>query len=114
MKKFIQAWHEDKVNPLDDVLVRWLLLLGMVDARKQRVYDEIYEELEELAMKDERLLEAFTAWEELSQTLETIIAYQSRLKAILDEEARLDDVPEKGIILGAWHSYNSDTILTIR
>ena len=39
MKKFIQAWHEDKVNPLDDVLVRWLLLLGMVDARKQRVYE---------------------------------------------------------------------------
>ena len=98
MKKFIQAWHEDKVNPLDDVLVRWLLLLlGMVDARKQRVYDEIYEELEELATKDENLVEAFNEWENLSQTPETIIAYQSRLKAILDEEARLDDVHEKGI-----------------
>ena len=97
MKKFIQAWHEDKVNPLDDVLVRWLLLLGMVDAKKQRVYDEIYEELEELATKDENLVEAFNEWENLSQTPETIIAYQSRLKAILDEEARLDDVREKGI-----------------
>ena len=97
MKKFIQAWHEDKVNPLDDVLVRWLLLLGMVDAKKQRVYDEIYEELEELATKDENLVEAFNEWENLSQTPETIIAYQSRLKAILDEEARLDDVREKSL-----------------
>ena len=47
-------------------------------------------ELEELAMKDERLIEAFTAWEELSQTPDTIIAYQSRLKTIIDEEAKLD------------------------
>ena len=97
MKKFIQAWHEDKVNPLDDVLVRWLLLLGMVDARKQRVYDEIYEELEELAMKDERLLEAFTAWEELSQTPETVIAYHSRLKAIEDHELSILHAKEEGI-----------------
>ncbi|MEK4699305.1 hypothetical protein MKX47_06875 [Solibacillus sp. FSL R7-0668] len=48
-------------------------------------------------MKDETLLEAFNAWKILSQTPETIIAYQSRLKAILDEEARLADVREKSL-----------------
>ena len=48
-------------------------------------------------MKDERLLDAFNTWEELSQKPETIIAYQSRLKAIVDEEARLFDMHEKGI-----------------
>ncbi|WPK11382.1 hypothetical protein R6U77_16035 [Lysinibacillus louembei] len=48
-------------------------------------------------MKDETLLEAFNVWESLSQTPDTIIAYQSRLKAILDEEARLDDVREKSL-----------------
>ena len=69
----------------------------MVDARKQRVYDEIYEELEELAMKDERLLEAFTAWEELSQTPETVIAYHSRLKAIEDHELSILHAKEEGI-----------------
>ncbi len=104
MKKFIQAWHEDKVNPLDDVLVRWLLLLGMVDARKQRVYDEIYKELEELAMKDDRLLEAFTAWEELSQTPETVIAYHSRLKATWDHELSLRHAKEEGIEEGIEES----------
>lgn len=48
-------------------------------------------------MKDENLLKTFTAWESLSQTPETIVAYNSRLKAILDEEARLDDVREKSL-----------------
>lgn len=69
----------------------------MADARKQRVYDAIYEELEELAMKDERLLEAFTAWEELSQTPETVIAYHSRLKAIEDHELSILHAKEEGI-----------------
>ena len=97
MNKFLKAWHEDQLNPLDDILARWLLLLGMVDVRKEKVYNDIYQELEELAMKDETLLEAFNAWENLSQTPDTIIAYQSRLKAILDEEARLEDVREKSL-----------------
>ena len=40
-------------------------------------------------MKDENLLKAFDAWEELSQSPETMIAYQSRLKYIIDEEAKI-------------------------
>lgn len=97
MNKFIKAWYEDTLNPFEDILVRWLLLLGMVDARKQKVYDDIYLELEELAMKDENLIEAFNAWENLSQTPESIIAYHSRLKAITDEEAKLDYAEFKGM-----------------
>ncbi|MDM5247549.1 Rpn family recombination-promoting nuclease/putative transposase [Lysinibacillus sp. G4S2] len=94
-------WHKEQLKPLDDILARWLLLLGMVDARKKKVYDKIFCELEELAMKDEHLLEAFNAWEELSLSQEDVIAYQSRLKYILDEEAKLEDVKhmaeQKGI-----------------
>ena len=41
MTKFFKAWYADELNPLDDILVRWLLLLGMVDARKPKVYDDI-------------------------------------------------------------------------
>ncbi|MEG0258291.1 MAG: Rpn family recombination-promoting nuclease/putative transposase [Lysinibacillus sp.] len=100
MNKFLKAWHQDQLKLLDDILARWLLLLGMVDVRKVKVYNDIYKELEELAMKDENLLEAFNAWEYLSQTPETKIAYESRLKVILDEEARLDDMHEKGIEKG--------------
>ena len=92
MNKFLKAWREKKLQPVDHQLARWLLLLGMVDARKKKVYDETYEELEELAMEDKNLQEAFGAWEEMSQTKETIIVYQPRLKYILDEEAKLEDV----------------------
>lgn len=97
MTKFLQAWHKEQLNPLDDILARWLLLLGMVDARKQKVYDDIYNELEVLAMKDERLQQAFDTWQELSQNPDTIIAYHSRLKAIIDAEAKLDYARHKGI-----------------
>ncbi|MGA3602362.1 PD-(D/E)XK nuclease family transposase [Lysinibacillus agricola] len=68
---------------------------------KLKVYEKIYHELEELAMKDEHLLQAFNVWEELSLSQEDVIAYQSRLKYILDEEAKLEDVKhmaeQKGI-----------------
>ena len=79
------------VDAFHAILARWLLLLGMVDARKKKVYEEIYYELEELAMKDENLLEAFNVWENLSQSQESILAYQSRLKHIIDEEAKMAD-----------------------
>lgn len=96
MNKFLKQWHEDKLNPLDDILARWLLLLGMVDARKQKVYDEIYRELEDLAMKDEHLLEAFNVWQDLSMSDDDVIAYQSRLKYLLDEEAKYDHARHEG------------------
>ena len=91
MNKFIKQWHAKKLNPWNDILARWLLLLGMVDVRKKKVYKEIYQELEELAMKDEKLQDAFGVWQDLSRSKEKIYAYEARLKYILDEEARLDD-----------------------
>lgn len=63
----------------------------MVDGRKRKVNEDIYKVLEELAMKDIHLREAFEAWEELSQDPESIIAYQSRVKYIIDEAAALED-----------------------
>ncbi|MHA6250905.1 Rpn family recombination-promoting nuclease/putative transposase [Oceanobacillus sp. CAU 1775] len=87
MSKLLKAWKQDKLDPWNDVLARWLLMLGMVDHRNNKIYDDIYKELEEIAMKDESLKAAFTGWEELSMTQEEFLAYESRLKHILDEEA---------------------------
>lgn len=104
MPKLIQAWREEKLNPWDDVLTRWLLLLGMVDQRKQKVYDDIFKELEEIAMKDKTLQAAFENWETLSGTPEEVAAYQARLKRILDDEAavreaelRMQDARKKAL-----------------
>ncbi|MFD1360927.1 Rpn family recombination-promoting nuclease/putative transposase [Lentibacillus salinarum] len=87
MSKLIKDWKDDKLDPWNDVLARWLMLLGMVDHRNDEVYEDIYRELEVIAMKDESLRSAFEGWEELSMTEEQYLAYESRLKRIRDEEA---------------------------
>ena len=53
--------------------------------------------MEVLALKDERLQQAFDTWQELSQNPDTIIAYHSRLKTIIDAEAKLDYARHQGI-----------------
>lgn len=83
--QLIRDWQADKLDPWNDVLARWLLLLGMVDRRNGKVYEDIFKELEEIAMKGERLNEAFQTWEALSGTREQRIAYEGRMKQILDE-----------------------------
>lgn len=85
MPKLIRDWQADKLDPWNDVLARWLLLLGMVDRKNGKVYEDIFKELEGIAMKDERLNEAFQTWEALSGTREQRIAYEGRMKQILDE-----------------------------
>ncbi|MBU8789989.1 hypothetical protein NSA56_07665 [Oceanobacillus caeni] len=57
-------------------------MLVMVDRRNEKVYGDIYQELEGIAMKD-----AFQGWEELSMTQEEYLAYESRLKRIMDDES---------------------------
>lgn len=52
-----------------------------------KVYDDIYQELEEIAMKDESLKKTFKNWEELSMEQEQKELYEGRLKRIMDEEA---------------------------
>src|SRR5699024_2448431 len=87
MPKLLRDWKADKLDPWNNVLARWLLLLGMVDARNKKVYEEIYRELEEIAMNDETLRDAFAQWEDLSMTEEQRLAYLYRIKQVLDEEA---------------------------
>lgn len=88
MGKLIKTWKNNELNPWSDLLARWLLMLGMVDQRNKKVYDEIYHELEAIAVNDKTLRDAFHNWEELSMTQEQRLAYESRLKVILDQEDR--------------------------
>lgn len=46
MSKLVQDWKAGKLKPWDDVLARWLLLLGIVDRRKGKVYDDIFKKEE--------------------------------------------------------------------
>lgn len=87
--KLLRHWNEDKLDPWNDVLARWLLLLGIVDQRKEKVYEDIYKELEEIAMKDEHLQDAFDTWNEISVKPENLFAYRARMKQVMDEEAMI-------------------------
>lgn len=85
--KLLRDWKAGKLDPRRNILVRWLLLLGVVDGRNKKVYDDIYEQLEGIAMSDERLLQAFASWQNLSLSQEELNAYEGRLRRIQDEEA---------------------------
>lgn len=87
--KLLKHWKENRLDPWNDVLARWLLLLGIVDQRNKKVYDDIYEELEEIAMKDECLQDAFNNWNEISVEPEGLLAYRARLKQVMDEESMI-------------------------
>lgn len=106
--KLLQHWNEDKLDPWNDILARWLLLLSIVDQRKEKVYEDIYNELEEIAMKDEYLRDAFNNWNEISVEPENLLAYRARLKQVMDEEAMIREAElreeaalEKGHELGS-------------
>lgn len=106
IRQLIMDWKDDKLDPWNSVLARWLLLLGMVDHKNKKVYDDKNNKgrqtlprpvatsaeptscgPEVIAMEDKSLRDAFQNWEELSMTQEQRLAYESRLKHILDEEA---------------------------
>lgn len=105
--KLLQHWKADRLDPWNDVLARWLLLLGMVDQRRNYVYEDIYKELEAIAMNDEYLQDAFSSWTEISINPEELSAYRARMKEVLDAEAFIKEAElreqaaqEKGIEKG--------------
>ena len=107
MSKLLNDWKNNKLDPWNDVLARWLLLLGMVDHRNDEIHDKIFKELEGIAMKDKVLKDAFKSWEEMSLTQEQKLAYEARLKKVLDEESavreaelRVEEGIQKGIAIG--------------
>ncbi|PID25078.1 PD-(D/E)XK nuclease family transposase [Sporosarcina sp. P7] len=89
--KLLAHWYDEKLDPWNDVLVRWLLLLSIVDQRKQHIYEDIYKELEAIAMTDKHLQEAFTSWNEMSLDSDGRFAYEVRLKQVLDQEAAVNE-----------------------
>ncbi len=104
MPKLITDWKKGKLNPRDSILARWLLLLGVVDKKNQKIYEDIFKELEEIAMSDENLQEAFKHWEKLSEDTNKWFEYEARLKVVLDDlaavreaELRYEEALKKGL-----------------
>ncbi|SFQ26960.1 Rpn family recombination-promoting nuclease/putative transposase [Salibacterium halotolerans] len=81
-------WRKGKLDTTHHLLAKWLLLLGMVDRRNQQIYEDIYHELEEIAMSDKSLKGAFEQWEYLSDKIKNRIAYERRWMQIKDDLVR--------------------------
>jgi len=80
LPKLLSKWQQKEVNPREDRLVRWLLMLEAVED------ETIFNELEEIAMTEDPMLkEAFEKWAEMSSDPETKYAYEARRKQVLDE-----------------------------
>ncbi|MDM5247217.1 hypothetical protein [Lysinibacillus sp. G4S2] len=68
--------------------------------RNERVYEEMYLELEKIAKEDKNIRDALNIWQELSQSPEVRLAYEARVEQLLDEEAKLEDAKYYGRIEG--------------
>ena len=82
MPKLKRKWLNKKVNPWENRLVRWLLLLEAADDEK------IAEMLEEIAMEDPILQKAIEEWDKASNDFEAHLAYRSRRNFLLDEMSK--------------------------
>src|SRR5690625_974543 len=87
MSKLIKDWKSNKLDPWNDVLARWLLMLGMIERRNGAVYEDSYKNMEMIAKKQNTIHYAYKKWEEISLTREQRFAYESSLKRVLEEES---------------------------
>ena len=82
MPKLKRKWLNKKVNPWENRLVRWLLLLEAADDKI------ITDMLEEIAMEDPILQKAIEEWDKASNDYEAHLAYRSRRNFLLDERSK--------------------------
>ncbi|WP_139489121.1 Rpn family recombination-promoting nuclease/putative transposase [Brevibacillus dissolubilis] len=83
LPKLLDQWKRGLVNPWEDQLVRWLLLLEASED------EHIMKVLEEIAVdRDAILKQAFEVMDQISSDPNLRYAYLSELKARMDEGAR--------------------------
>ncbi|MBJ8115952.1 MULTISPECIES: Rpn family recombination-promoting nuclease/putative transposase [Bacillus] len=88
--KVIREWQEDRMDPWDDILARWLLLFPVYEDEKLKTI------LEGIAMeKDPVLKKAIEDWERLSSDKDFLRLFEAREKAIKDRISEIETAEEK-------------------
>ncbi len=72
-----------KLNP--PVEYPWLMMLSAADYQKNTIDEDIFHELEELALNEQEVREALIEWENLSANKENKVLYEARLKFLRDQ-----------------------------
>ena len=83
-----------KLNPPTEL--PWLMMLSAADYRRKTIDDEIFHELEVLAMNEQEVQKALIEWETLSANKENKALYEARLKYLRDELSLLRGEQRKG------------------
>lgn len=84
--KLILDFERGKIDLWNDAKARWLLLLAIVDERNNKVFDEIYKELDLISLREDSIRTAFSRWQEVSHVKEEYEMYEERLKQTLEAE----------------------------
>lgn len=88
--KVIQEWQEERMDPWEDILARWLLLFPAYEDEKLTTI------LEGIAMeKDPVLKKAIEDWERLSSDKDFLRLYEAREKTIKDRISEIETAEEK-------------------
>ncbi|MCQ6535945.1 Rpn family recombination-promoting nuclease/putative transposase [Bacillus mycoides] len=105
--KVIQEWKEERVDPWEDILARWLLLFPAYENEKLTTI------LEGIAMeKDPVLKKAIEDWERLSSDKDFLRLYEAREKAIKDRISEIETAEEKAAEKAAKKATEEATIAT--
>ena len=99
LTKFMIKWkkyrREINLNPPTEI--PWLMMLSAADYRKKTMDEDIFHELEALAMNEQEVQKALIEWETLSANKENKALYEARLKYLRDELSLLRGERRKGI-----------------
>ncbi|ANN35795.1 ATPase (plasmid) [Bacillus thuringiensis serovar coreanensis] len=95
LPKLIAQWRDAQVNPWQDTLARWLLLLAANEDQN------LTDTLEAIALEqDETLQKAIQKWDNMSHNQQFRREYEAREKVLLDEKAAVAHAEKKGIEKG--------------
>lgn len=91
LTKFMLNWKiyrkDMKKNPPTEL--PWLMMLSATDYQTKTIDEELFHELEELAMNEQEVRAALIEWETLSANKENKALYEARLKYLRDQLSNL-------------------------
>ncbi|WP_148205032.1 Rpn family recombination-promoting nuclease/putative transposase [Anoxybacillus flavithermus] len=97
LSQFMVKWKKYRREVKQSPEWPWLTMLSAVDSRTKRMDEDMFRELEGIAMTERDILEALEEWQSLSVDPENRYAYEMRLKWLLDQLSNIRGSREEGL-----------------
>uniref|UniRef100_UPI0026312113 Rpn family recombination-promoting nuclease/putative transposase n=2 Tax=Anoxybacillus TaxID=150247 RepID=UPI0026312113 len=96
LSQFMVKWKKYRREVKQSPEWPWLTMLSAVDGRTKKMDEEMFHELEGIAMTEQDILEALEEWQSLSVDPENRYAYEMRLKWLLDQLSNIRGSRDEG------------------